>query len=138
MEELVRASGIPSLTLRLAPLVGPASPMWLQLSRRPRLPRGGRDLLQPVVEVDVVEVMDRSLTGRAPWQGWHELVGAEVFSLRELMDLASAQGPQPGLGAWEPPLAELREQRPGEPELWQREFGVTAGSVRELAASWAA
>jgi len=38
LEEQARGAGRPVLTLRLAPIVGPQSPLWLRLRSRPRLP----------------------------------------------------------------------------------------------------
>jgi uncharacterized protein YbjT (DUF2867 family) len=137
-EERMRRSGVPTLTLRLAPLVGPTSPFWVKLASRPRLPRGGRDLVQPVVEEDVVESIDRALHGNAPWEGWYEVAGPEIFSLRELAALAAAGGVCPGAAAWEPQLSEIREQRLAEPALWERDFAITPRNIRELAGSWAA
>jgi len=67
LEERTRDTGLPVLTLRLAPMVGPRSPLWLRLASRPRLPHGGHQLLNPVCEEDVV----RRSNARSPgaWRG---------------------------------------------------------------------
>lgn len=137
VEEMARATRLPVLTLRLAPLVGPTSPMWAKLARKPRLPRGGRDLIQPVLEEDVLRSLDRALSGHARWEGWYELAGPHVFTLGELRDLAVAAGPRTGRGEWEPPLDEIREHRIAEVEPWASHFGVTPSDIRETAAAWA-
>jgi uncharacterized protein YbjT (DUF2867 family) len=140
LEEQVRAIGLPSLTLRLAPLVGAASPLWLRLRSRPALPRRGRSLLHPVAEDDVVETLDRALAGRVAWTGWYEVAGADVLSLAELAALAAAAGPRlpPGAGAWEPPIAELAEHRLAESSPWFGHFGITPRAVATAASEWAA
>jgi hypothetical protein len=138
LEERARGSGLPVLTLRLAPLVGPTSPLWLKLRTRPRLPREGRQLLNPVAETDVIETLERALDGRAKWKGWFELAGADAISLAELAALASARGPGNGRGAWEPPLEEMAEHRLCEPGPWQRHFGIEPRPIAALAAEWVA
>ena len=140
LEERARSTGLPVLTLRLGPLVGPRSPLWLHLRSRPRLPRGGRHLVQPVFEADVVETLDRALSGGASWSGWFEVVGGEVLTLEELASLARAAGsPLPaGAGSWEPALAILECQRLGEADPWRRHFKIEPGTVSELARGWAA
>ncbi len=140
LEERARGSGIPALTVRLAPLVGPASPFWLRLRSRPRLPRGGRQLLNPVCETDVVETLDLALTDRAAWEGWYELAGEEALTLAEIAALAAAAGPAlpRGAGEWEPPLEELAEHRLAEAQAWREHFGIEPGRVSERAAAWAA
>src|SRR6185503_18164833 len=70
LEERARATGLPVLTLRLGPLIGPRSPLWLRLRSRPRLARSERRLLQPVLEDDVLETLARALSGAAAWEGW--------------------------------------------------------------------
>lgn len=138
-EELARGSGMSVLTLRLAPLVGPATPLWLHLRSGPRLPRGGRQLIQPVDEDDAIETIDRALRGRAAWEGWYEVVGEEVMSLAELAALAASAGPRlpRGAGAWEPPLEEMQEHRLGEVGPWRAHFSITPARVRERMAAWA-
>jgi len=125
LEEHVRAGGAPTLTLRFAPLVGPASPLWRMLRARPALPNGGRKLLNPVAEVDAVETLLRALDGRAPWRGWYEVAGAEAVTLAELRDVAGRTAGETRGGVWEPPLEELREHRLAECEPWATDFGIT-------------
>lgn len=138
LEEHVRGGGAPTLTLRLAPLVGPKTPFWRKLRSRPSLPGGGRKLLNPVAESDVVETLARALDGRAPWGDWYEVAGSETLSLAELRDLASRGGPAGGGsgatgGAWEPPLEEIAEHRLAESEPWASTFGLTPTPI----AAWA-
>jgi uncharacterized protein YbjT (DUF2867 family) len=137
LEERARGFALPVLTLRLAPLVGPESPLWLKLGGRPRLPRGGRDVIQPVFESDVIETLERALDGRAKWNGWYEVAGPEPLTLAELAALASVHGASRGRGEWEPPLDEIAEQRLAEPEPWLRHFGVKPHAVTGQAAAWA-
>lgn len=140
LEEQVRRVAIPALTVRLAPLVGRESPLWLRLRARPGLPRGGRTLIQPVAEEDVAETLDRALTGRAAWRGWYELAGPRAFTLHELAGLACAAGPRLpfGAGAWEPPLEEMREHRLAEPSPWADHFGIEPTSIESRVDAWAA
>lgn len=140
LEEHARASGLPVLTLRLGPLVGPRSPLWLRLRGQPRLPRGGEKLLNPVAETDAVETLERALDGRAAWEGWYEVAGPEVVSLADLAALAREAGPAPGgeRGAWEPPLRELAEHRLAEAEPWLAHFSMIARPIAEQALQWAA
>jgi uncharacterized protein YbjT (DUF2867 family) len=139
-EELARGSGMPVLTLRLAPLVGPQSPLWRHLRSRPRLPRDGAQILNPVCEEDVVETLDRALRGAAVWDGWYEVAGEEAMTLAELAALAARSGPPlpKGAGAWEPPLAEMKEHRLSEAEPWRRHFGMSPASVAERVVGWPA
>lgn len=139
LEERARSLGGPVLTLRLGPLVGPRSPLWLRLRSGPRLPRGGRAMVQPVTEGDVIEILDRALSGAAPWRGWFELVGAEMMTLAELAAAARDSGPRlhAGAGSWEPPLAILQRQRPGEWRPWRDHFGIEPSPVAALARGWA-
>ncbi len=140
LEERAREFALPVLTLRLAPLLGPESPLWLKLRSRPRLPRGGRALLNPVAEHDVIETLERSLDGRARWRGWYEVAGPEPVSLSELAEFARGAGPalRFGSGAWEPPLAELDEHRLCEAGPWIEHFGITPRPIAERVAEWAA
>jgi len=138
LEERARAAGPPTLTLRFGPLVGPGSPLWLRLGARPRLPRGGRQLLNPVCEEDALETLARALDGRAAWEGWYEVAGPEVWSLAELAALAAEwSAPGHGRGAWEPPLAELEEHRLCEAGPWLEHFGMSAAPLAPRARRWA-
>ena len=135
LEEAARGAGLPLLVLRLGPVVGPWSPLWLRLRTAPSLPRGGAMLLNPVVESDVVETLDRALSGRAEWSGWYEVAGPEVWSLAELAAVAREAGSvlPAGSGTWEPPLDELAQHRLAETRPWLEHFGMT---VRPLAGQW--
>ena len=125
LEEHVRGGGVPTLTLRLAPLVGPDSPLWRWLRTRPGLPRGGRKLVNPVYEGDALETIVRALSGQAAWEGWFEVAGAETVSLAELRDLAATStGPKAG-GVCEPTMDEIDEHRLAESEPWASHFGIT-------------
>lgn len=139
LEERARATGLPVLTLRLGPLVGPRSPLWLKLATRPRLPRGGRHLLNPVGEEYAVETIDRALSGRAAWEGWYEVAGPETMSLAELAALAS-EWPEDGApgtrGDWEPPLEEISEHRLCEASPWLEHFKIAVQPLAERAAAW--
>jgi uncharacterized protein YbjT (DUF2867 family) len=138
IEERARNFALPILTLRLAPLLGAASPLWLKLRSRPRLPRGGRGLINPVAEHDVLETLERALDGRARWQGWFEVAGEQALSLAELAALAGTQGPAPARGAWEPPLAEMAEHRLCDAAAWREHFGLAPRPITLQAAEWAA
>jgi uncharacterized protein YbjT (DUF2867 family) len=139
VEETARATRIPSLVLRLAPLVGPDSPLWRRLRSRPRLGRAERLLVQPVAESDVVDTIDRALNERAAWEGWYELAGRDVLTLGELAGIAAAAPPTArGDGTWEPPLAEIEEHRIAEPEPWLEHFGIALEPIATQAARWAA
>lgn len=134
LEEHVRATGVPTLTLRLAPLVGPDTPLWRKLRSRPALPSGGRKLLNPVAERDAIETLRRALDGRAAWREWFEVAGAEAVTLAELRDLAASTRGERRDGAWEPPLEELAEHRLAEWQPWADHFGLTPTPL----AAWAA
>ena len=133
LEEHVRAGGAPTLTLRLAPLVGPETRLWRKLRARPALPRGGRKLVNPVAETDAVETLLRALDGRGPWRGWYEVAGAEAVTLAELRDLAARTPGETRGGAWEPSLEEIREHRLAECEPWATDFGLAPAPL----AAWA-
>ena len=133
LEEHVRAGGAPTLTLRLAPLVGPATPLVRKLRSRPPLPRGGRKLVTPVAEPDAIETLLRALDGRGPWRSWYEVAGAEVLTLAELRDVAARTPGEVRGGAWEPPLVEIAEHRLAESEPWASDFGITPTPL----AAWA-
>jgi len=127
LEEGARNAGLPLLVLRLAPLVGPRSPLWLRLRARPRLPGGGRQLLNPVAEADVVDTIEKAVLGNVEWRGWYELAGPEVVSLAEMVELAAISGPRlpTHAGAWEPPMSELLEHRLAEANHWLVHFGLS-------------
>jgi uncharacterized protein YbjT (DUF2867 family) len=138
-EEAARGAGLPVLVLRTGPMLGPESPLWLRLRSDPALPRRGRKLLNPVAEADVVETLDRALSGRAEWRGWYEAAGPEVRSLAELAELARQAGPPlpAGSGEWEPSLAELEEHRLAESGPWLEHFGMSVRPLAEQARTWA-
>jgi len=134
LEEHVRATGLPSLTLRFGPLVGSETPLWRKLRSRPALPRLARKLVNPVAESDAIETLDRALAGRAAWEGWYEVAGPDAFTLAELRDLAAATTGPTGGGAWEPPLEEIAEHRLAESEPWASHFGIAPAPVPGVAA----
>lgn len=125
LEEHVRGGGAPTLTLRMAPVIGPDAPLWRMLRTRPALPNQGRRLVDPVYEGDVVETLLRALDGRALWQGWYELAGAERFTWAELAAHAQASGRATEGAAWEPTQDEIAEHRLAECEPWATHFGLT-------------
>jgi len=132
LEEYARVSAVPTLTLRLAPLVGRESPFWRQLASRPKLRDEARAVLMPVLETDALAALDRVLQKPDANEGWYEVVGPEARSLEEWAELAAASGTAPG-GSWEPELAELAEHRLSEPALWQERFHLKAHSVVQWA-----
>jgi hypothetical protein len=138
IEEWARATALPVLTLRLAPLLGRESPLWLRLRSRPRLPRGASRPLNPVDEADVLETLVRALSGRAAWEGWYELAGPEALTLAELAELARAGGPARSRGEWEPPLSEMEEHRLSESGPWAGHFDLEPGAITARAKAWAA
>lgn len=139
LEESVRATRMPLLVLRLAPLAGPESPFWRRLRTRPRLGKHAHAFVQPVTEVDVLDTLDAALAGRAEWQGWYELAGPDVFTLSELTDLAASAGPplRSHEGEWEPPLDEIAEHRVAETAPWTTHFGITPRPLAGQVAAWA-
>ncbi|MBI1799050.1 MAG: hypothetical protein HYR73_05135 [Candidatus Eisenbacteria bacterium] len=138
LEERARGFALPVLTLRLAPLIGPRSPLWQKLRTRPGLPRDGRQLIQPIAEADVIETLERALDGRAKWEGWYEVAGCDVMSLRELAELARTPHAVRERGEWEPSMAEMEEQRLCETEPWTRHFGFAPRPIAAQVAGWAA
>lgn len=138
LEEQVRGARLPTLTLRFGPLLGPGTPLWSKLRTRPALPRGGRQLINPVSERDVLETLRRALDGRAAWEGWFEVAGPEAWTLAELRELAASAGRGPEPGEWEPSLAELEEHRLAESGPWMKHFGLSperlVDAVREVVA----
>lgn len=138
LEERVRCSGRASLTLRLGPIVGADSPLWLRLRTRPHLGRDGDILFNPVHEDDVVETLSRALDGRARWEGWYAVAGPEVLTLSEACALAARSQRLPsGAGAWEPPLEEIREHRIPELLPWTEHFALEPSRTTERAERWA-
>ena len=138
IEEKARATGRPVLALRLAPLVGPASPLWLRL-RAGTPPRRAQDaLLQPVAEVDARTTLERALGDSSDWTGWYDVAGPEALTLGELAELAARDGAAaPGAGNWEPSLEELAEQRLCDDGPWRQRFGITPRHVSEGTRAWA-
>jgi hypothetical protein len=135
LEEYARVSLIPTLTLRLAPLVSKQSPFWTQLAANPRLGAEARQLVMPVLEEDALGALERALREERPAEEWFEVVGPDARSLEEWAAIAS-RGGTPGTavaGAWEPEIEELAEHRLCEPELWQERFAVRARSVIQWA-----
>lgn len=127
LEEAARATDAPTLTLRTAPIVGAQAPLGAMLRTRPTLPGGGRRLVDPVHEADVVATLVRALAPTA-WpqgEGWYELAGPERFSWAELAELV-ARGPAPQAEPeWEPSLAEIAAHRLAECEPWRSDFAIT-------------
>ena len=124
IEELARASGLPTLALRLAPLVGVASPLTRRLASRPALGRRGERLVQPVAEPDAVATLQRAMADAGAWAGWYEVAGREVVTLAELRDRVPPATTPADDGAWEPPLEEIDEHRLAEPGPWLERYGL--------------
>lgn len=131
LEEHVRGGGAPTLTLRLAPLVGTTTPLWNRLRTQPPLPRGGRTQLNPIAERDAIETLVRALADETPWSDWYEVAGDRVWTLGELRDLARGAGRGPDAGEWEPPLDEMLEHRLAEAAPWCARFGVTPTPIED-------
>lgn len=131
LEEHVRGGGAPTLTLRFAPLLGPAAPLWNRLRTRPALPGGGRHLVNPASERDALETLRRALDGRAAWTGWYEVAGDRPWSLAELRELAAAAGRGADAGDWEPPLEEIAEHRLSDAGPWASHFGLKPEPVED-------
>ena len=137
LEEQCRASGLPTLTLRLGPLAGPGSPLWQKLAHTKPSPRLARRPVHPVLEMQVVEVIERASVGAIVWSGWQEIGGPDIMTLGECAE--HARGARTAAeGEWEPDLEALAEQRLIEPEVWARWSGIEPRSVRAEAATWAA
>ncbi|MGH7741474.1 MAG: hypothetical protein ACRENS_05565 [Candidatus Eiseniibacteriota bacterium] len=137
LEEWARGSALPVLTLRLAPLLGPDTPLWRKLRSRPRLPRAASRPLNPVDEADALESLERALAGHVRWEGWFEIAGPEALSLVDLAELARVAGPSPDRGEWEPPPEELNDHRLSECESWARHFGLEPGAITSRVRAWA-
>ncbi len=144
LEEHVRGGGAPTLTLRFAPLVGPASPFWRLLRGGPSLPGGGRQMVCPVAESDAVETLARALglaqpaLSDAAFRDWYEVAGPDAMTLAELRELAMGSGGSRAGGAWEPSQEELAEHRLAECEPWASRFGITPIRIAKEASAWAA
>lgn len=131
LEEHVRGGGAPTLTLRLAPVLGSGTPLWNKLRSQPSLPRGGRTQLNPVAERDVIETVVRALADSTPWSGWYEVAGPRVWTLGELKMLAAGGGLGGVRGDWEPALEEMLEHRLAESAPWCERFGITPTSIED-------
>ena len=136
LEEKARATGLPVLALRLGPIVGPGSPLWLRLRSGESLGRAAQALLQPAAEDDVRQVLGAALAAAADWAGWYDVVGPEALTLEELAALAREGSLPRGAGAWEPALEELREQRLCDARPWIERFGITPRRVTQEALAW--
>jgi uncharacterized protein YbjT (DUF2867 family) len=139
IEETCRASGLPVIALRIAPLVGPTSPLWLKLRSRPPLGRRSETLLCPLAEIDAVRVLERVIEEEWTDTQWFEVAGEEILTLAELAGLARDLGPRmpSRAGAWEPALEEIESARIPDLSPWRRRFALATGSVRRLAETWA-
>lgn len=135
LEEAARGTGLPVLTLRLGPLLGATSPLWLKLRKPGSLPDRGRMLLNPVAEKDAIETLVRAVAVPIEDQTWYEVIGPEIWSLADLADLAKRLGGEGG-GAWEPALEVLAAQRLGEAGPWLDRFGIEARPLAERALEW--
>ena len=133
LEEHVRGGGLPTLTLRFAPIVGPDAPLWKLLRTRPALGSQARKLVNPVAERDAVETLLRALDGRAMWHGWFEVASDDVVSLGDLSAMAALAPGEKAGGAWEPSLDEIAEHRLAESAPWAQHFGITPTPL----ATWA-
>ena len=132
LEEAARATGLPTLVLRLAPLVGPRSPLLALLRDNPkRDARLDRRLVQPVLEADVVAGLAKWIDGSAVWGDWFEVCGPDALSVGELIQLTQAGhfGALDAAPAWEPSPAVLRSQGLSEWEAWALATGVTPRSI---------
>ena len=132
LEEAARATGLPTLVLRLAPLISRHAPLLSLLAQRPALDaRLARALIQPVLEADVVAGIARFLTGAGLWNDWYKACGPDAISVGELAQFAQAGqfGQVAALPAWEPSPAVLRAQGLSEQDAWTRATGLAPRSV---------
>lgn len=136
IEEKARSTGLPVLALRLAPLVGPSSPLWLRLRSGGLPARAASFLLQPVAEADVQRTIERAFAEEGDWSGWFEVAGPEPLTLAELSEIAG-RGSTGSRGAWEPSLAEMGEQRLVDVRPWSERFGIQPAAIRREADAWA-
>lgn len=137
LEERCRESGFATLTVRLGPLAGPESPLWQKLAYAKPRSRLARKPVHPVLESQVVEVIERALIGAVTWNGWQELGGPDIMTLGECAEHARRSA-FAGEGEWEPDLEALAEQRLIEPQVWSQWSGMEPMSVSTEAATWAA
>jgi uncharacterized protein YbjT (DUF2867 family) len=137
IEEACRATNIPTLVLRCAPLVGAQSPLWRRLAHARPGAGAGRPF-QPVLEDDVVSLIRHVASGAPPHDGWFEVAGPEIMTLGELAEHARRHASGNDAGEWEPDPDVLRELPLVEPEIWMRAFGIDAASVTQAASRWAA
>jgi hypothetical protein len=134
LEEVARSTGAPVVALRMAPLVGPDSPLMAWLAGHPRLDaRSRRVLLQPVLERDAVATLARAIAGLGPTSGAFEVCGREVMNLDELMERAIVCGPEAFFAEpeCEPSLSILRVQGMCEWAPWSLAFGITPSPIDE-------
>ena len=139
LEEACRASGMPVMVLRLAPLLGPASPLWRRLRTRPALGRHADVLVSPLAESDAVLAVRRATELEwMPRPEWYEVAGAQVWSLAELVDLAHGAGERlpAGSGEWEPALDEMAEARIPDGAPWRLRSSLDPAPIGALAATW--
>lgn len=139
LEEACRASGLPVMALRLAPLLGARSPLWQRLRSRPALGRHAGVLLCPLAETDAARALERAVALEWTSPEWYEVAGSEIWSLGELVELARGIGERlaPGAGEWEPALEEIVEARIPETSAWRQRSALTPASVGLQATSWA-
>ena len=136
VEETVRAASAHVLVLRLAPLIGPASPLVAWLASRPKLaPRLARAVVQPVLENDVVASLGAAFAGRVTWQGWYEACGPDPISVGELATLVAAHdaAARAATTAAEPSEAILIAQGLAEWRPWSDAFGLVPASITRAA-----
>ena len=134
LEEAARATGLPVLVLRLAPLVGGGSPWSAQLAGRPRLDaKLARALVQPIREDDAVAGLARACSGEVEWRGWFEVCGRDPLTVGELAEAAAggAFGQVDATPAWEPEPGVLRAMGLSEWKPWADACGIVPRSVLE-------
>jgi uncharacterized protein YbjT (DUF2867 family) len=135
LEEACRALPTRVLVLRVAPLVGAASPFWLRL--RSAGASGNRPF-QPVAEADVVETLRRAAVDDGGWGEWFDVAGRDAWTLTELSAMAAPRGPGAGPGSWEPEPEILAEQKLVDPAPWMARFGISPVPLAEEIGRWAA
>jgi hypothetical protein len=123
LEEHVRGGGAPTLTLRLAPLVGPDAPLWGWLRSRPALLHAAAASWRTRCTKVTLETIVRHV-GPAAW-GLVRGGGRGTVSLAELRDRRRPRrGPRRDR-ACEPTTDEIDEHRLAECEPWASHFGIT-------------